>query len=158
MNFLRNTLQSSWEWHLPRIHNWLSRGNSPETPTYTGLMRSPVRPLDSLGPQCIEGAPTSFLVLDLVVTSSRSQWLCWMVTAERVWLPFNDFCLGCRSAKEEETVICFLCQCLILLRDADIGYFAFRPLSAWRSYRPLMSRVYPRLSSFMAAFPVWGSR
>lgn len=36
--------------------------------------------------------------------------------AERMRLPFNDFCRGCRSAEEEETVIHFLCQCPSLAR------------------------------------------
>ena len=36
--------------------------------------------------------------------------------AERMRLPFNDFCRGCRSAEEEETVILFLCQCPSLTR------------------------------------------
>ena len=31
--------------------------------------------------------------------------------AERMRLPFNNFCRGYRSAEEEETVIQFLCQC-----------------------------------------------
>ena len=55
-----------------------SRGNSSETSTYLGSMRSPAPPLGPLGPQWIEGAPTTYL--DLVVTSSRSQWPCLQVT------------------------------------------------------------------------------
>ena len=35
---------------------------------------------------------------------------------ERMQLPFNDFCSGCRSTEEEETVIYFLCQCPFLAR------------------------------------------
>ena len=36
--------------------------------------------------------------------------------AERTRLPFNDFCRGCWSAEEEETVIQFLCQCPSLIK------------------------------------------
>ena len=31
-------------------------------------------------------------------------------------LPFNDFCYGCRSTEEEETLVRFLCQCPSLAR------------------------------------------
>ena len=44
-----------------------------------------------------------------------------------------------------------------LLQGADTGYLALRHLSAWRSYRPLMSRTKSRLSSFRADFPARGS-
>ena len=36
--------------------------------------------------------------------------------AEIMWLPFDDFCSGCRFAEGEETVIHFLCQCSCLAR------------------------------------------
>ena len=36
--------------------------------------------------------------------------------AERIRLAFTDFCRGCRSTEEEETVIHFLCQCPSLAR------------------------------------------
>ena len=36
--------------------------------------------------------------------------------AERMRLPFNDFCHGCKSSKEEETVNNFFCQCKSLAR------------------------------------------
>ena len=31
--------------------------------------------------------------------------------AERMSLPFNDFCRGCKFVEEEETFLRFLCQC-----------------------------------------------
>ena len=36
--------------------------------------------------------------------------------SERMRLPLNDFCHGCRSAEKEENVIHFLCQCPSLSR------------------------------------------
>ena len=86
-HFLRNPVQSTWECHLPRS-NWPSRGNSRETPTYPRSMRSPPPPLGSLGPQWIEGAPTSYL--DLVVTSSPSQRPCLQVTV--LWVDTRKKC------------------------------------------------------------------
>ena len=42
--------------------------------------------------------------------------------AERMRLPFNDFCCGCRSTEEEETVIHSFCQYPSLARH---GYRLF---------------------------------
>ena len=44
--------------------------------------------------------------------------------AERMMLPFDDFCSECRAVKKEEIVAHFLCQCSSLARCADIGYLA----------------------------------
>ena len=90
-------------------------GNSLGTSTYPGSMRSPAASLDSPGHWWIEDVPTSYL--DLIVTLSQPQWSCSRDRhAKTMPLPFNDFCLGCRSAKEEQIVIHFLCQCLSLAR------------------------------------------
>ena len=62
---------------IPRL-NSLLRGNSPRTSTYPESIRSPAPPLGLLGSQWIEGTPTSYL--NLVVTSSQSQWPCLQVT------------------------------------------------------------------------------
>ena len=59
-----------------------------------------------------------------------------MLDGERMWLPFNNFCRGCRSAEEEYTVslsgntrllrgvIC--CCCVVVV----VSYLALRPSSA----------------------------
>ena len=49
--------------------------------------------------------------------------------AEKIRLPFNDFCHGCRYAEEKETFNHFVC------------YFTPNFLSAWRSYHRLISRL-----------------
>ena len=119
-----------------------------ETLTYPISMRSPSPLLDSIGPRrtWTEGAPSSYF--DLVATSSRSQWP-WCTGNSvwgRIWLPFNDFCHGCRSAGEETTVIyCIsLAKCryrllgsstlvsLIELSSTDVKDIAsFIKLSGW---------------------------
>ena len=72
-------------------------------------MRSPAPPLGSLGSQWIEGAPSSYL--DLVVTSSGSQWPSLQVTV--LWV---DTRKECGYAEEKESVIHFLSQCPFLAR------------------------------------------
>ena len=79
--------------------------------------RSAAPPLVLLGPQWIEGAPTSYLDLVISITVAMLTGHCVVGRhPERKRLTFSDFCTGCRSAEEEETVIYFLYQCPSLER------------------------------------------
>ena len=85
---LFNPFQSTWVCQFPRS-NWPSDRNSSGTPTYHGSVRSPTPPLSSLGHQCIESVPISYL--DLVVTLSRSQWPCLQDTV--LWILIHSWSL-----------------------------------------------------------------
>ena len=70
-----------------------------------GLRISLAPSLDSLGPRWIECASASYS--DLAVLTGH---FVMGRQAERMQLPFNDFCHGCnRYVEEEETVALFLC-------------------------------------------------
>ena len=77
--------------------------------------------------------------------------------AETMRHPFNEFCRGCRSAEEEETVVHFLCQCLRLLLGIYIDYLDPHFLSVWLSYHLLISRIWLHILSFLFGFPAWGN-
>ena len=136
-------LPESTSIHLHRS-NWPSRRNFPETPTYPGSLRSPVPPLGSFSPQWIEGAPASYM--NLVVTSFRSQWPCLQVTALRVdtWKECGSYLATSDADADplrQKRLLSTFSVNVHLLRGADRGYVTLRSLSAWRSYRLLMSRI-----------------
>ena len=71
--------------------------------------------------------------------------------------PFNNYCPGCRSADEEETVIHFLCKCISLAR---CRYMLLSSL-ALVSLTELSSIDVKDIASFiklLAGFQAWCSR
>ena len=55
-----------------------------------------------------------------------------VIHAESIRLPFNDFCRGCRSTEEKDTVIYFLCQCpsFASYRHRLFRFISFQPNGA----------------------------
>ena len=98
-----NPLRLNWVFQLPRS-SWSWRENSFRT-NLSWITDSP-------GTGWIESVPSNYLTTVAMLTGH-----CIMGRhAERMSLPFNDFCRGCRSIEEEETVFHFLCQCPSLAR------------------------------------------
>ena len=122
----------------------IQTGHRAETITYPEAMASPAPPLDSLGPQCVEGALTSYL--DLVVTSSRLQWPClqinvlWADTQKQCGSHLTTSFVDADQLRKRKLLSTFSVN-FHLLPGAAIAYLAVQPLSAWRSYRPLRSRI-----------------
>ena len=131
-------------------------------PIYPGSMRSCAPPLGSLGPQWIEGVPTSYL--DLVVTSSQSQWQCSQLTV--LWEDPRKECsfhlttsaVGTDPLRKRRLLSAFFVNAH-LLRNTDIGYLVIRSLSCSTELSSIdVNITASSLSSFRAGFPAWDSR
>ena len=115
-HFFRNPLQSTREFCLPRsIERNFSWGANlsciNEESCYTAGLTSPS--MDKMRTNHLLGLDRNIISITVAMLTGH----CVMGRhTERMRLPLNDFCSGCRSAEKEETVIHFLCQCSSLAR------------------------------------------